>query len=107
MKVIMREKKETHKHVTQHKHPAHSAHHAQQSHHPAQHPHAQHQHPHPQHQHTPAHHNQKLQAPQRHAAHQAEKAKHMKQESVFRCSGCGVKLHPMFRFCPNCGHKLK
>jgi len=26
---------------------------------------------------------------------------------VVRCSQCGVKLHHLFKFCPNCGQKLK
>lgn len=32
---------------------------------------------------------------------------HHGREHVTRCSNCGVKLHHLFKFCPNCGQKLK
>lgn len=50
---------------------------------------------HPSHQH-PVHNPQ--------AHHASSQVQH---SQVFRCSSCGVKLHPMFKFCPSCGQKLK
>ena len=85
-KILIKVKKEIPQHAT---HPAeHAAHHAVQEHpsHPA------HAATHPAH---PAH----LQA--QHPAH----AQHHTQS--IHCSNCNVKLHPMFKFCPNCGQQLK
>jgi len=39
--------------------------------------------------------------------HHAEHPSSVHHTQVARCSGCGVKLHSMFKFCPNCGQRLK
>jgi len=42
--------------------------------------------------------------------HKTEKKKdhqHIKHTQIIRCRNCGVKLHPQFRYCPNCGQSLK
>lgn len=51
---------------------------------------------HQQHPHNAQHHQT--------AAHQQH---HIQHSQVVRCSGCNVKLHPLFKFCPNCGQKLR
>jgi ABC-type nickel/cobalt efflux system permease component RcnA len=62
--------------------------------------------------------------PHHRAHHPAHKAKHKPHKpahkhhphakhptahhtQIIRCSNCHVKLHHMFKFCPNCGQKLK
>lgn len=47
------------------------------------------------------HHHQQAQ----HSAH--HKPSHVQHTQVTRCASCGVKIHPLFKWCPNCGHKLK
>ena len=69
----------------------HAKRHVHKTHHAAQHPAKPHTH------HAPV---QKKPA-SKHVAH------HTKHVQVMRCSNCGVKLHSMFKFCPNCGQKLK
>jgi uncharacterized OB-fold protein len=27
-------------------------------------------------------------------------------KTILRCSSCGTKLHPLFKFCPKCGQKM-
>jgi ABC-type nickel/cobalt efflux system permease component RcnA len=64
----------------------------------AQHAHPHHaQHPAPQIPNTPHH----------HAAHAQHQQHHAQHSQVVRCSGCNVKLHPLFKYCPSCGQKLK
>ncbi|MBN1543940.1 hypothetical protein JW898_00585 [Candidatus Woesearchaeota archaeon] len=77
------------------------AHHPQ-LHHPAQHQHAQHpaQHQHAQH-HAQRHQSQQAQTPPANYEHKTETVQ------VVRCSKCGVKLHHLFKFCPNCGQRLR
>lgn len=70
----------------------HSPHHAQHTHHAQNTHHAQHTH-HAQNIKPPYHHS-----PSAQAAHAA---------AVMKCPGCGTKIHPSFRHCHNCGHKLK
>lgn len=86
-RILMKEKKEARKLY----HP--QPHHAE--YHKPVHPRAEHQHKPAAHPHSPAH-------PAQHT-HAAQSA----QPHVVRCSNCGVKLHHMFKFCPNCGQKLK
>ncbi len=31
---------------------------------------------------------------------------HVHHKQVIRCSNCHVKVHPLFKYCPNCGQKL-
>ena len=40
----------------------------------------------------------------KHSTH--AKTQHIKQTTVLKCASCGVKLHPKFKFCPNCGQKM-
>jgi hypothetical protein len=61
-------------------------------HHPAEH------HATPMPHHTPEHKQSLHQQPAHHAVHTT---------TTISCSNCGVKLHPLFKFCPNCGQKLK
>jgi hypothetical protein len=47
-----------------------------------------------------------------HAVHPQQSHTHSEHQSThstttMRCASCGVKLHPLFKFCPNCGQKLK
>jgi ABC-type nickel/cobalt efflux system permease component RcnA len=79
-KVLLKEKRTAELH----------AHHAEHPHH-AQHP-------------APAHAAPRQGAHPHHAQH-PQHAQHQHSQ-VVRCSGCGVKLHPLFKFCPNCGQKL-
>ena len=87
LKIISREKKSA----------PHHAHHAEKSHQHA----AQHQ----------SHHRATPNKPHVSHHHTAESHITPKMKShhtqVIRCAGCGVKLHPLFKFCPNCGHKMK
>jgi ABC-type nickel/cobalt efflux system permease component RcnA len=91
-KILLKLKKEA---PRAHHHPA-NPNAAQGQHHPAQ----QHtQHP----QHAAAHHA----AHPQHAQHQQHAQHEVHHNPVIRCASCGVKLHPLFQFCPNCGQKLK
>ena len=100
-KILIKSKeghKKHHRHPAHHPHkPAHPQHHHKPGHphHPAKHPshHAAH-HKHPAHKKT-----------QHHTAH--KHSAHHKTTSVAKCSSCGVKIHPLFKFCPKCGQKLK
>jgi ABC-type nickel/cobalt efflux system permease component RcnA len=90
IKILMKEKKGS---ESMHRRAEHQAthpgvHHVQ---HPAHHPQQAHV------THNPAHH------PVHHPAAHTEP----QPSQVIRCSSCGVKLHSLFRFCPNCGQKLK
>jgi hypothetical protein len=38
---------------------------------------------------------------------QHEGQHNIQHKQTLRCAGCGVKLHSLFKYCPNCGHKLK
>ena len=42
-----------------------------------------------------------------HPTHEIKKTKHGTHMTAARCASCGVKLHPQFKYCPNCGQKLK
>ncbi|MFC1741307.1 hypothetical protein ACFL3V_02110 [Nanoarchaeota archaeon] len=66
-------------------------------------PHPQHAHPHHKTQH-PAHKHHHAAQHKQHAQHKAHPTQHT---HVVRCASCGVKLHPRFHFCPNCGQKMK
>jgi len=90
-RILMKEKKEAKK--LYHPQPHHAEHHVA---HPAE--HHKPAHPHAEHPHKPAH--------PAHPAQQAHAAQSA-QPHVVRCSNCGVKLHHMFKFCPNCGQRLK
>jgi hypothetical protein len=73
------------------------------------------------HAHKPSHHPAEHKAPSAHPSHPAHKAghktpaqhkqgassHHVQHKQVVRCSSCGVKIHPLFKWCPNCGQKLK
>lgn len=41
-----------------------------------------------------------------HTTHQTKKTEHGTHTTSVRCASCGVKLHPQFKYCPNCGQKL-
>ena len=83
---IVREKKQA-------KHLHHAAHHP--AHHPAHHA-----------AHKPAA-KQQAKHPAKHAAHAHKAQPHKTPTHVHRCANCGVKLHPLFKFCPNCGQRMK
>jgi len=84
LKILFGEKKQVH-HVV---------------HHPVEHPTT------PMPHHTPQHKQSLHQQP---AHHQQPNAQYhpVHTTTTISCSNCGVKLHPLFKFCPNCGQKLK
>ncbi len=89
--LIVLDEKKKHAH---HKHKLHHAQHNQA----AQHKHVQHQ-------------NQQKSQHHQNAQHSTTTKKDYENKtqttSIVRCSQCGVKLHHLFKFCPNCGQKLK
>lgn len=56
--------------------------------------------------HKPAKHKQPKSA-HKPTSHTAAKHHPVHHTTIVRCSSCGVKIHPLFKFCPNCGQKLK
>lgn len=64
---------------------------------------------HPHHVHHPAHKPAKhaVHKPAAHKPHPHAKHPATHQTTIVRCSSCGVKLHHLFKFCPNCGQKMK
>ena len=82
LKIISKEKKSAETH-----HKRHEVHHERARAHAAKHA-------------LPAHHHEQHQK----TAHPAHHAQH---SQVVRCASCGVKIHPLFKWCPNCGQKLK
>ncbi len=60
--------------------------------------------------HSPHHSLKQTAAHHEHAAHKPASQDYEKKtttKQVVRCSQCGVKLHHLFKYCPNCGQKLK
>lgn len=60
--------------------------------------------------HHKVHHSENKSHPTHKTTHHTKKTEHGKEkikhtESI-RCTNCGVKLHPSFKYCPNCGQRL-
>lgn len=98
-KILMKEKKSAEYHAMRRADQQKQAHHAS---------HANQQAAHRQPQHAQQAHHPAAQHPAQHVSHaQHPQHLHTSQSTTVRCSSCGVKVHPLFKWCPNCGQKLK